>query len=65
MAQVGHQSDEVKARGVHFLSSDMRNYITGTNLSGGNFIEVKAIDGYLAQAASLEGATLPDGTVHE
>ena len=36
----------------------------GAHLRGANLHEAKVTLGQLAQAASLEGATLPDGTLH-
>jgi hypothetical protein len=35
------------------------------SLSGANLCEATVTDEQLAQAKALEGATLPDGTVHE
>jgi len=38
--------------------------LSGANLSGANLSEAKVIDEQLDAVHSLEGATMPDGSIH-
>lgn len=66
----------VDLRGVYLIKADLRKAdlsganlrdtnLSKANLSGANLTDAQVTDEQLAQAKSLEGTTMPDGTVHE
>jgi hypothetical protein len=57
----GARLSEADLRGANLDQANLR----GANLYRANLVGAKVTDEQLAQAASLAGATMPDGTVHK
>jgi hypothetical protein len=56
----------VNLRGANLRGANLRRaFLWGTDLRGVDLYEAKVTGEQLAQARSLKGATMPDGTVHE